>query len=85
MLSELRANSQITIPKEFVDKLGLNTGDKLEIYENNGTIYIMPVVVYNKQYLEDLRQEVDQVKVNLASGKQPVFDSVDALFLSLEE
>ena len=52
MLAELRQKSQITIPKEIVEQLGLNEGDKLEIYVQDGMICIMPVAVYPKKYLE---------------------------------
>ena len=38
MLAELRQKSQITIPKEIVEKLGLSEGDKLDIRELDGTI-----------------------------------------------
>lgn len=85
MLTELRQKSQITIPKEIIVKLGLSEGDKLDIFEKDGTICIMPVVVYPKNYLSKLRVEIDNVKAKIASGEQPVFDSVDALFGKLEE
>jgi len=85
MLAELRAKSQITIPKEFVDKLGLEEGDKLEVFEKDGTIFIMPVVVYPKKYLDELRGEIEEAKAKIASGEQPVFDNVDALFKKLED
>ena len=84
MLAELRAKSQITIPKELVDKLGLSEGDKLELYEKDGIICIMPVTVYPKKYLDLLREEVEETKARIASGQQPVFDNVDALFAKLE-
>lgn len=84
MLAELRQKSQITIPKDIVEKLGLAEGDKLDIFEKDGTICIMPVVVYPKKYLADLRHEIDEAKARIASGEQPVFDSVDALFQKLE-
>lgn len=84
MLAELRQKSQITIPKEIIVKLGLSEGDKLDIFERDGTICMMPVVVYPKKYLEKLRGEIDEAKVKIASGEQPVFDSVDALFAKLE-
>ena len=45
---------------------------------------MMPVVVYPKKYLSELKQEISDVKAKLASGEQPVFDSVDALFDKLE-
>ena len=84
MLVELRQKSQITIPKEIVAKLGLSEGDKLDIFEKDGTICMMPVVVYPKKYLDELRGEIDEAKAKIASGEQPVFDSVDALFAKLE-
>lgn len=84
MLAELRQKSQITIPKEIIVKLGLSEGDKLDIFEQDGTICMMPVVVYPKKYIDELRGEIDEAKAKIASGEQPVFDSVDALFAKLE-
>jgi AbrB family looped-hinge helix DNA binding protein len=84
MLVELRSKSQITIPKNLVEKLDLLEGDKFEILEDNGTIYLVPVEVYPKKYLDELREEISQVKARLSSGEQPVYDSVDALFEKLE-
>ena len=85
MLAELRAKSQITLPKELVDKLGLSEGDKLELSEKDGTICIMPVVVYPKKYLNELKDEIRDTKERIASGKQPIFDTVDSLIARLEE
>ena len=85
MLAELRAKSQITIPKELVDRLGLSEGDKLDIYEKDGLLYMMPVIVYPKKYLDELRDEIEAAKAKIASGEQPVFDNVDALIAKLEE
>ena len=84
MLAELRQKSQITIPKEIIVKLGLSEGDKLDIFEKDGTICMLPVAVYPKKYLNELRSELGEVKEKIASGEQPVFDSVDALFERLE-
>jgi len=84
MLAELRAKSQVTIPKELVEKLGLSEGDKLEFYEQDGIICAMPVTVYPKKYLEMLREEVEETKEKISSGEQPVFDNLDALFAKLE-
>ncbi len=84
MLAELRQKSQITIPREIVAKLGLSEGDKLEVFEQDGTICMLPVVVYPKKYLDELRSELNEAKTRIASGEQPVFDSVDALFAKLE-
>lgn len=84
MLAELRQKAQVTIPKEIIVKLGLSEGDKLDIFEKDGSICIMPVVVYPKKYLSELKEEIADVKAKIASGEQPVFDSVDALFDKLE-
>ena len=84
MLAELRQKAQVTIPREIIVKLGLSEGDKLDIFEKDGSICIMPVVVYPKNTLSELREENDGVKAKMASGEQRVFDSVDALFDKLE-
>ena len=84
MLAELHQKAQITIPEEILAKLGLSEGDKLDIFEKDGSICLMPVTVYSKKYLDELQNEVSDVKAKLASGEQPIFDSVDALFDHLE-
>ena len=84
MLAELRQKSQITIPKELIVKLGLSEGDKLDIFEKDGTICMMPVAVYPKKYLDELRDEINDAKAKIASGEQPVFDNMNALFAKLE-
>lgn len=83
MLAELRTKSQITLPKEIVNSLGLSEGDKLDIREKDGVIYLTPVTVYPKKYVDELQTEISELKKNIASGKQPTFDSIDALILQL--
>lgn len=85
MLAELRTKSQITLPKDIVTALGLAEGDKLEVYENGGMICMVPVTVYPKKYVDDLHSEIDILKANIKAGKQPVFESIDALIGKLEE
>ncbi len=85
MLAELRHKAQVTIPKEIVVQFGLSEGDVLDIFEKDGIICIMPVAVYPKKYLRELKEEINDIKTKLSSGEQPVFDSVDALFEKLEE
>lgn len=43
MLAELRTKSQITLPKDIVAALGLSEGDKLDVYEKDGIICMVPV------------------------------------------
>ena len=59
---ELRPKAQITIPKGIVKKLDLNEGDKLEIYEKDGEIHIVPVAVYPVGYIEGLKQEIERLR-----------------------
>ena len=72
MLTELRTKSQITIPKDIVQRMGLREGDKLEIVEKDGVIELMPVAVYPKKYLDELRGEINEAKAKIAAGEQPV-------------
>jgi AbrB family looped-hinge helix DNA binding protein len=53
MLAELRQNTQITIPKEIIARLGLHEGDKLEVTEQDNLSYA--AVVYPKKYFDELR------------------------------
>lgn len=85
MLAELRGKSQITIPKEVVTKLGIKEGDKLEITEKDGVIQLIPVVVYPKKFVDELRVEINDVKARVKDGSQPVFDNIDSLFDELEK
>jgi len=85
MLAELRNKAQITIPKEIVSQLGLSEGDKLDVYEQNGVIYMMPVAVYPKKYVDELLGEIAEIKADIASGKKPTFESIDALFEKLDK
>jgi len=84
MIAELRSKSQVTIPKQLVNKLGLSIGDKLEIFEDNGMICIMPVVVYPKGYVDKILEDVENIRQNVAAGYQPVFNNLDDLIASLE-
>ena len=84
MRTELRTKSHFTLPKDIVARLGLHEGVKLVIVENDGTIQIMPVAVYPKKYLDELRSEINETKAKIAAGEQPVFDTVDELFEMLD-
>lgn len=85
MLAEFRTKSQITLPKEIVLSLGLVEGDKLEVYEKDGMICMMPVTVYPKKYVDELHGEISQLKESIKQGKQPMFDNIDSLICKLEE
>ena len=84
MLAELRTKSQITLPKEIVNSLGLSEGDKLEVSEKDGVIFMTPVTVYPKKYVDELQSELNELKKSISEGKQPAFDNIDALINKLE-
>jgi len=84
MIMELRKKSQVTIPKEMMLTLGLKEGDKLDITAQNGIIYMIPVVVYPKKYVDELRSEISDVKDKIKKGKQPTFSNVEDLFKQLD-
>ena len=85
MIASLRKRAQITIPSEIVNKLGLSEGDQLDVLEKDGAIMLLPMAVYPAKYINDLKMEISEIKERIATGEQPVFDSVDALFASLEK
>jgi AbrB family looped-hinge helix DNA binding protein len=84
MIAELREKSQITIPKEIAKSVGLSVGDKLDIYEKDGVIHIMPVAVYPKKYIDELMSEIEETKEKIALGEQPVFDSIESLMANIK-
>jgi hypothetical protein len=44
----------------------------------------MPVVVYPKDYVDKILDDVNVIKREVAAGRQPVFNNVGALIASLE-
>ena len=84
-IMELRKKSQVTIPKDVIRKLKLHEGDKFEITEKNGVIYMIPVSIYPKKYVEELEKIAAHTKHGIEDGSIPVFDNVDDMFNSLDE
>ena len=76
MLIELRARSQITLPNEIIKSLGISEGDKFEVMERDGGVFLCPVVVYLKAKLEQI------AKIIKDHGKNPsaAFESVEDMF-----
>lgn len=85
MLVELKAKSQVTIPKELVSLMNLSQGDKFEIIEESGRIVLIPLEVYPKNVIDELKASVEEIKASIDNGERPVFDSIDALFEELDK
>ena len=79
MLVEMRARSQITLPSEITKKMGLNEGDKFEVMERDGGVFLCPVVVYPKAKLEKLAQIIKEHENDISA----VYDSVEDMFSDL--
>lgn len=81
MLAEIRGRSQITIPAEIVKSLGIVEGDKFEVIEKDGGIFLCPVVVYPKEKMKKLGQIVEAV--NRGEDLHGPFDSVAEMFADM--
>ena len=79
MLVEMRARSQITLPVEIIRSLGIGEGDKFEVMERDGGVFLCPVVVYPKAKLE----RIAQIVKNHEKSPAAVFESVEDMFRDL--
>lgn len=84
MVIELRKKSQITLPKEIVEKLNLEVGDKFEVSIENGSIKLEPVAIYPKEYISKLVEKIQILKEESKVGYDK-FDNVDDLIKSLKK
>lgn len=75
MLTEIRGRSQITIPAEIIKKLGIAEGDRFDVIEKNGGIFLCPVAAYPKDKMAKIARIIKESEV-----KQGGYDSVDDLF-----
>ncbi len=78
MLAEIRGRSQITIPADIIKKLGISEGDKFEVMERDGGIFLCPVVVYPKDKIEKLAKFVKESSAD--ADNQRAFESVEEMF-----
>ena len=78
MLAEIRGRSQITIPSEIIKKLGISEGDKFEIMEKDGGIFLCPVIVYPKDKIAKIAKILKESESD--TKKKTVFESVEDMF-----
>ena len=81
MLAEIRGRSQITIPAEIIKKLGVSEGDKFDVVEKDGGIFLCPVVVYPKDKLLKIAKLLKDSEAQLSS--QQSFDTVEDMFADM--
>ena len=81
MLAEIRGRSQVTIPADIIKKLGISEGDKFDITERDGGIFLCPVVVYPKEKIEKIAKLIKNADEETA--RQTAFDSVEDMFADM--
>lgn len=83
MMIEMRGRSQITIPSEIVKNLGIKEGDKFEVIEKDGGIFLCPVVVYPKQEMIRIAKLIKETDTEYKSGELKAYDDVDKMFMDM--
>ena len=83
MMIEIRGRSQITIPSEIVKSLGIKEGDKFEVIERDGGIFLCPVVVYPKKEMIRIAKLVKETDAEYKSGELKLYDDVDKMFMDM--
>ena len=88
-ISEIRINSQITIPKHIMKRLSLKKGDKVEFDVKGDSIVVKPVLIIDKAQTwfwtkkwQDAEKEADK---DIKAGRVKTFDNVNDLMKDLEE
>lgn len=88
-ISEIRINSQITIPKHIMEKLSLKKGDKVEFDIKGDSIVVKPVLIIDKaqswfwtKKWQDAEKEADE---DMRACRVKTFDNADDLMKDLEE
>jgi len=79
MLIEMKAHSQITLPSEIIKKIGIQEGDRLEVMERDGGVFLCPVVVYPKDKLERIAKIIKDHE----NEPSVVYSSVEDMFSDL--
>lgn len=80
MLVEMRGRSQITIPSEIVKNLGVKEGDKFDVIEKDGGIFLCPVVVYPKKDMLRIAKLFKETEAEYKTGELKSYDDVDKMF-----
>ena len=85
MLIEIRARSQITLPNEIIKSLGISEGDKFEVMERDGGVFLCPVVVYPKPNLEKIARIIKDHEKNPTAIYESVGDLFKALGINIDD
>jgi AbrB family looped-hinge helix DNA binding protein len=81
MLAEIRGRSQITIPAEIIRKMGISEGDKFEIMEKDGGIFLCPVVVYPKDKIAKIAKLIKESESDTTNQK--AYENIGDMFADM--
>lgn len=88
IITQLREKSQITIPKDLIEKLNLKIGDNIDITIVDNKIIISPVVIIPKDqawfWSEEWQKEEKKAQMDIDNGKMKKFNSSQELFEDLD-
>ena len=79
MVIEMSARSQITLPSEITKRMGIREGDKFEVIERDGGVFLCPVVVYPHADLMRIAKIISDHEKELTK----TYDSVEDMFADL--
>ncbi len=89
MITQLRGRSQITIPKNIIETLGLKEGDNLNIEIENGKIIVKPVVMVPKNqawfWTDEWQLAEKEVDEDIKAGKIKTASNIDDLMKDLRD
>jgi AbrB family looped-hinge helix DNA binding protein len=88
-ISEIRVNSQITIPKHIMKMLSLKKGDKVEFDIKGDSIVVKPVLIIDKAqswfWTKKWQDEEKEADKDIEAGKVKTFDNVNDLIKDLDK
>ena len=88
-ISEIRINSQITIPKHIMEKLSLKKGDKVEFDIKGDSIVVKPVLIIDKAqswfWTKKWQDEEKEADKDIEAGRVKTFDNVNDLMKDLDK
>lgn len=89
MITQLRCKAQVTIPKDIIRKLGLKSGDNIDISLEDNRIVIKPVLIIDKEqawfWSKEWQKDEKEVNEDIKTGRVKSFDSVNELIADLND
>ena len=86
---KIRTKSQITIPKEIMDKLGLKEGNELDIKIENNKILLRPMIMIPKDqswfWTKEWQEEEKEIDKEKKEGKIKKVNNINELMEDLNK